>query len=139
MINVSMEEVVKSKEIINPEMFKVGDLVRFDSIVEVEEPETVEEGEGIGEEDNVINTEVKSEYGIITGINEESVVCTAPSHLVSVGMNPGVMGISYSLEQLKGFSNISILNREEEKVEEPEEELPELPEPGEPEDAPDEM
>ena len=130
MINVNMEEVVKSKEIINPEMFMVGDLLRFDKIVAKEETNTeevIEEGEGIGENVNedvnenvnkeenekveVEETEVISDYGIVTSIAEEFIVCSKPSHLTSVGLNSGILSVNYSKEELLGFSNIAILNR----------------------------
>ena len=115
MINVDKEEMFKSKEIINPDIFQVGDLLRFDSIIvkeEIEE-EVIEAGEGIGEdEENIEVTEVVSKYGIVTGIAEEFISCTEPTHLVSMGMNPGVMSISYTKEQLMEFSHIAILNRE---------------------------
>ena len=122
MINVNMEEVVKSKEIINPEMFMVGDLLRFDKIVAKEETDTeevIEEGEGIGEnvseKENekveVEETEVVSDYGIVTSIAEEFIVCSKPSHLTSVGLNSGILSVNYSKEELLGFSNIAILNR----------------------------
>ena len=126
MINVSMEEVVKSKEIINPEIFMIGDLLRFDRIVAKEETDTeevIEEGEGIGEDVNenvseeenekmeVEETEVVSDYGIVTSIAEEFIVCSQPSHLTSVGLNSGILSVNYSKEELLGFSNIAILNR----------------------------
>lgn len=118
MINVNMEEVVKSKEIINPEMFKVGDLLRFDKIVAKEKTDTeevIEEGKGIVENVNenveVEETEVVSDYGIVTSIAEEFIVCSKPSHLTSVGINSGILSVNYSKEELLGFSNIAILNR----------------------------
>lgn len=127
MININMEEVVKSKEIINPEIFMVGDLLRFDKIVAKEETdkektdteEVIEEGEGIGENvDENVNenveveeTEVVSDYGIVTSIAEEFIVCSKPSHLTSVGINSGILSVNYSKEELLGFSNIAILNR----------------------------
>lgn len=126
MVNVNMEEVVKSKDIINQDMFMVGDLLRFDKIVAKEESseseEVIQEGEGIGEdvkgEDvneekkvEIEETEVVSDYGIVTSIAEEFIVCSKPSHLISVGLNSGIISVNYSKEELLAFSNIAILNR----------------------------
>ena len=127
MINVNMKEVVKSKEIINPGIFMVGDLLRFDKIVAKEKTnkektnteEVIEEGKGINKNVNenvnekveVKETEVVSDYGIVTSIAEEFIVCSKPSHLTSVGINSGILSVNYSKEELLGFSNIAILNR----------------------------
>ena len=117
MVNIDKDSIIKSKEILNPELFKIGDLLRLDTITEKVTEKNIkndeEENEGVGDEEIEL-TEVTSKYGIVTSISEEYILCSEPIHYADNSYNstPGITNVNYSKADLVNFDNISILNRD---------------------------
>lgn len=100
MINIKDSDVKIQTEILNPEIFQIGDLIQFDKGI----PSLAEE-----------TNETITLYAIIAGITDERIYTYVPSREDERGLEYKEIGI----EEFNDITNIKILNRDEEIVSEP--------------------
>lgn len=97
MIKVNDSDVKIQSEVFNPEIFQVGDLIQFNKKVSSLEEDTNEE---------------ITLYAIISGIDYERLNVYVPTR-----KNNGIEYLEMAIEEFADITNIIILNRDEEVIE----------------------
>ena len=104
-MNVNVNDALGTKEIIKEDYFKVGDLVK--AISETKEIEK-EPAEDSNEETTIVEKLVETEeFFVIVGIQEDSLIVWVVNPTVPEGMTQ----TSISIDTLKSFKSLTILNR----------------------------
>lgn len=103
-INVDINDALGTKEIIKEDYFKVGDLVKAIS----ETKELIEEPTEDSNETKITEKFVETEeFFVIVGIQEDSLIVWVVNPTVPEGMTQ----TSISIDTLKNFKSLTILNR----------------------------
>lgn len=104
-MNVNVNDALRTKEIIKEDYFKVGDLVKtiFETKKFIEEP-TEDSAEETKITEKIVETE---EFFVVVGIQEDSLIVW----LVNPAVSEGMTQTSISIDMLKSFKSLTILNR----------------------------
>ena len=103
-MDVNINDALGTKEIIKEDYFKVGDLVKAISETKEIEEEPVEDSTETKITEKFVETE---EFFVIVGIQEDSLIVWLVNQTVPEGMTQ----TSISIDTLKNFKSLTILNR----------------------------